>query len=70
MGVFPLIIPSTKVAKVNIISTAKHIPKGKEIVNTPSLGPHESLYDAIQFASDIYYYDHHLVVSNPYHLPY
>ena len=47
MGVFPLTPPSMEVAIVNMISTTGHIPKGKEFVETPSLGPHEALYDAI-----------------------
>ena len=65
MGVFPSTTPSMKVAIVNIISTTMHIPKGKEIAETPSLGPHEALYDAIQYASNVYYDDHHIVASYP-----
>ena len=70
MGVFPSTTPSTEVAMVNMISIAGHIPKGKKNAKTPSLGPHESLYDAIPFASDAHYDDDHLVASDPYHLPY
>ena len=70
MGVFPLTPPSTEVANVNMISTIEHIPKGKEVVEPSSLGPHEVLYDATQSASDVYYDDDHLVASDPYHLPY
>ena len=44
--------------------------KCKEIVELPSLSPHEALYDAIQFVSYAYIADHHLVASDPCHLPY
>ena len=70
MGVFPSTAPSIEVATMNMISIAGHIPKGKEIVGMPSVGPHEALYDAIQSSSDVYYDDHHLVASDPYHLTY
>ena len=44
--------------------------KGKEIVEIPSLSPHEALYDSIQSVSNSYIDDHHLVASYPYHMPY
>ena len=44
--------------------------KGKEVVEFPSLSPHEALYDVIQYVSDAYIDDQHLVASDPYHLPY
>ena len=70
MAVFPLTPPSTKVATVNKISTTGHIPKGKEVVETSSLGIYKDLYNAIQFVLDEHYDDHHLVALDPYHLPY
>ena len=70
MGVFPLSPPSTKVATMNMISTTEYNTKGKEVVETSSLGPHEALYDAIQSISDVYHDDDHLVASYRYHLPY
>ena len=56
---------------VNMISsTVKGMSKGKEIDEVPYLGPHESLYHAIHPASDAYFDEQHLVMSDPYHLPY
>ena len=70
MGVFPSSPPSTKVATVNMISMTSHSPKGKEIVESSSLGPYEALYDVIQSAFDFHFDDIHLAASNPYHFPY
>ena len=53
MGVFPSAPPSTKVATVNNISTTGYSPKGKEVVESSSLGPYEELYDVVQSASDV-----------------
>ena len=56
---------------VNMISSTNGgMSKGKYIVETPSLGPHESLYHAIQSTFDAYFDDQNLVTSDPYHLPY
>ena len=69
MGVFPSTPPSTEVETMNMISTAGHSPRGKEVVESSSLGPYEALYDVVQSASDVHYDDLHLVASDPYHLP-
>ena len=47
MGVFPSAPPSIEVAIVNMISRTGYITKGKKIVESSSLGPHEAMYDAI-----------------------
>ena len=70
MGVFPSSPPSTDMAIANMISTTGHSPRGKENVESSSLGPYEALYDVIQFASNVHSDDLHLVASDPYHLPY
>ena len=73
MGVFPSTYspPSTKLTMVNMISsTTENLSKGKEIAPIPSLSLNEAMYDAIQTISDAYIDDHHLVASDPYHLPY
>ena len=69
MVVFTSSPPSTDVATVNIISTYGYSPKGKESVESSSLGPYEALYDVLQSTSDVHYDDLHLVASDPYHLP-
>ena len=48
----------------------KGMSKGKEIVESSSMSPHEALYDSIQSVSDAYIDDHQLVALDPYHLPY
>ena len=53
-----------------MISSFNYDPKGKQVVETSSLSPHEAVYDAIQSISDVPTDDLHLVVSDPYHLPY
>ena len=53
-----------------MISSFNYDPKGKQVVETSSLSPHEAIYDAIQYVSDVPTYDLHLVASDPYHLPY
>ena len=70
MGVFPSPPPSTKVVTVNMISMIGYSPKGKEVVDSSSLGPYEALYDVVQFSLNDHYDDLHLVASDPYHLPY
>ena len=73
MGVFPSTAypSSTEIATVNMISSiTSGTSKGKEIFETPSLSPHEALYNAIQYTSDAYVDEQHLVASDPYHLPY
>ena len=53
-----------------MISMTSYSRKGKEVVESPSLGPYEALYDVVQYNSDVHYDDLHLVASNPYHPPY
>ena len=63
--------PTTQVSMVNMIFYASSdMSKGKAIVETPSMSLPKALYDAIQFASHAYINDHHLVASDPYHMPY
>ena len=64
MGVFP----STTINMIS--SSVGGMSKGKEIVEVPSLGPHEALYHSIQSTSYAYIDDQHLVALDPYHLPY
>ena len=69
MGVFPSPPPSTKVVTMNMISMIGYSPKGKEVVESSSLGSYEALYDAMHSVFDVHYDDLHLVASDPYHLP-
>ena len=72
-GVFPSTVSplSTSIATMNKISCSiGGTSKGKEIVETPSVGTHKALYNAIQYASDAYVNDQHLVASYPYHMHY
>ena len=56
---------------INIISSmTEGMSKGKEIVESSSLSPHEAMYESIQSIFYVYIDDHHLVESDPYHLPY
>ena len=52
-----------------MISTTSHSSKGKEVVETSSVGPYEALYDVVQSIYNIHYDDHHLVALDPYHIP-
>ena len=70
MGMFPSAPSSTKMTTVNTISWFSYDPKGKQVVDTSSLNPHEAVYDAIQFVSNVPTDDLHLVASYPYHLSY
>ena len=70
IGVFPSTPHSMKVATVNMISTTGHSPRGKEVVESSSLGPYKALYDVVQSASNVHRDDLHLVAPYPYHLPY
>ena len=70
MGVFPSTPYSMEAATVNMISTTGHSPRGKEFVDSSSLGPYEELYDDVQSTFDVLYDDLNLVALNPYHLPY
>ena len=53
-----------------MISSFSYDPKGKQVVETSSLGPREAVYDANQFVFDVLTDDLHLMASDPYHLPY
>ena len=70
MVVFPFAPPSMEVVTVNMISMTGYSTKGKEVVESSSLGPYESFYDLFQSASVVQPDDIHLVASDPYHLPY
>ena len=70
MGVFPLARPSMEVETMNMISMTGYSPKGKEVLDSSSLGPYEALYDVVECSSDVQLDDLHLVASDPYHFPY
>ena len=70
MGVFPSAPPNTKTLIINMISSFGYDPKGKKVVESTSLIPHEAMYNIFQSLSDDHTDDLHLVASNPYHLPY
>ena len=53
-----------------MISMIGYSPKGKEVVDSSSLGPYEALYDVFQSNFDVQPNDLHLVASDPYHFPY
>ena len=53
MGIFPFAPPSIEVSNMNMISTTGYSTKGKEVVDSSSLGPYEALYDVVQSASDV-----------------
>ena len=56
---------------MNMISSiVDDISEGKTIADVPSSSPLEALYDDIQYTSDAYIDDHHLVASYPYYLHY
>ena len=69
MGIFPS-TPSMDTAIVHMISSFDYEPKGKNVVESTSLSPHEAMYDAIQTSSNDHTDYLHLVASDPYHLPY
>ena len=69
MGVFFSAPFSIEVATINMISTTGYITKGKEVVDSSSLGPYEAMYNVVQSISDDHIDDLHLVTSDPYHLP-
>ena len=70
MGVFPSTPPSTDSASVHMITSFDCEPKGKHVVESTSLSPHEAMYDNIQTFSIDHMDDLHLEASDPYHLPY
>ena len=70
MGIFLSTPPNTDTVTLNMISWLYSEPKGKQIVESTSLSPHEEMYNTIQTLSDDHTNDIHLVASNPYHLPY
>ena len=70
MGIFPCTPPNTDTTTVHMITSFDYEPKGKQVVESTSLSPHEAMYDTIQTFSDDHTDDLHLVASDPYHLPY
>ena len=70
MGIFPSTLPSMDTAIVHMIASFDYEPKGKHVVESTSLSPHEAMYDTIQTFFDDHTDDLHLVASDPYHLPY
>ena len=53
-----------------MISMTDHSPRGKEVVDSSSLGPYKALYNAIQSISNFHSDDIHLMALDPYHLTY
>ena len=70
MGIFPSTPPNMDTVTVHMIASFDHDHKGKQIVESTSISPHEAMYDTIQTFSDDHTDDLHLVASDPYHLPY
>ena len=70
MGIFPSTPPNTDMTTVNMISLFDYDPKVKQIIDSISLSPHETMYNVIQTLSNDHTNELHLVASNPYHLPY
>ena len=70
MGIFPSTHPSMDTAIVHMIASFDYETKGKQVVDSTSLSPHEAMYDTIQTFSNDHTDDLHLVASNPYHLLY
>ena len=70
MGIFLFTPPNTDTATVNMIASFDSEPKGKQIVESTSLIPHEEMYNIIQTLSNDHTNELHLVTSDPYHLPY
>ena len=70
MGIFPSTPPNMDTMTVHMIASFDYEPKGKQVVDSTSLTPHEAMYDTIQTFFDGHTNDLHLVASDPYHLPY
>ena len=70
MWIFPSTPPNTDTAIVHMIASFDYEPKGKQVVESTSLSPHEEMYNTIQTLSDDHTDDLHLVALDPYHLPY
>ena len=70
MGVFPSAPSSTEVVIVNMISTTGYRTKGKEPIESSSLGPYEAMHNVVQSIFNDHINDLYLVASDPYHLPY
>ena len=67
MGIFSSTPPNTDTVIVNMIASFDSEPKGKQIVESTSLSPHEEMYNIIQNLFDDHTDDLHLVASDPYH---
>ena len=70
MGILSSTPPNTDMVTVNMILSFDYDPKGKQIVESTSLSPHEEMHNIIQTLSDDHTNELHLVASDPYHLPY
>ena len=70
MGIFTSTPPNMDIATVHMIFSFYCDPKGKQVVESTSLSPHEEMYDTIQTFFDDHTDDLHLVASDPYQLPY
>ena len=53
MGIFPSTPPSTDITTVHMITSFDYEHKGKHVVESTSLSPHEAMYDTIQTFFDV-----------------
>ena len=67
MGIFPSNPPNIDTVMVNMIYSCDYDTKGKQIVGSTSLSPHEAMYNVIQTFSNDHTNYLHLVASDPYH---
>ena len=70
MWIFPSTPPSMDTTTIHMIASFDYEPKGKNVVDSTSLSPHEAMYDTIQTFSNAHTNDLHLVASDLYHLLY
>ena len=61
MGIFSSTPPNKDTVTVNMIASFDYDPKGKKIVESTSLSPHEAMYNVIQTLSNDHTNDLHLV---------
>ena len=65
MGIFSSTPPNTDTTIVNMIALSGYDPKGKQIVESTSLIPHEEMYNIIQTLFDDHTDELPLVASDP-----
>ena len=70
MDIFPSTPTNIDTSIVNMISSFDYDPKGKQIVESTLLSPHEEMYNVIQTLFDEQTDELHLMALDPYHLSY